>query len=169
MKQLHLGVVLLLSLLLNAFLLGVVVSSPDLRFGFHHFTPEDRMAQGLGALPPGPRETVRALLDQNRAAAEGRMREMRDLFRQIQPTLTAAHFDADALRDLFRRIDATDLALKQAMATTLMTIATTLPDHDRQQFFRHMPPVGPGGGPGGAPPPEELPPPDAPPPAEGTP
>lgn len=144
-----LAIALGISALLNAFLIGFLCShvlQPMPPFPPHgpHGGPEAFMEQSLGVLDVPYRDQVRVIMGEKRASIEHDMKQMRSLFEQIAPMLTAPTFDIEKFHDLGQQISAQDGKIRQNMATMMEEIATKLPDEQRVKFFKeftsNMPP-----------------------------
>lgn len=143
---------LVLSLAANVFFVGFAATrfmAHDRGHGPRMAGPDGGMDKAISHLESTDAEKIKAIVDNHRENVRTQMNEMRDLFEQIGPTLSAPQFDPDKLAALSAQIDAHDKAMKADMAAMMSTIAKTLPDEQRIQFFnemfadRHFPPGGP--------------------------
>lgn len=126
-----------LSVLVNAFLLGMIFSRvlspfPPPFIGMH----EPRMV-GVGLESPY-KEQVSNIVTQRQEAMREDMAQMRDLFDQINTVLTAPQFDIEKLREIDGKISAQDKEMKENMAGMMEDIATKLPDEQRIKFFKEF-------------------------------
>ncbi len=148
--------VLAVSLAANVFFVGYhgsqMLQKPE---KFRHgrmMGPDGGMDKAISHLDPKYQEQIKAIVDNHRSNVGKDMEEMRGLFAQIGPVLTAPTFDADKLAELSAQIDSRDKAMKANMSAMMTTIAKTLPDEQRVTFFtemfENMSRRGPHGGPG---------------------
>lgn len=146
MSKNKLQVVLTVSLLLNAFLLGVMVSG--------HFThkppfpppggpggpggPEMMFEKAVEALDAEYREEVAEIVTEKFTLAKERREEMRTTFEQLEAVLSAETFDSDAFLALEEKIHAHDEAIKNNISSMMVSIASSLPDDQRVKFFNEF-------------------------------
>ncbi len=142
--------------LLNAFLLGIVFA--------HGFAPGPcpfpppgggppfaRMEHAIGKLEPTDGAKVRAIVEAKQAAMHSDTDKMTGAFPEMDAILTAPKFDEKALEALHNRIEGYDRNMKSDMLDLMLSIAKTLPDQERIEFFKELSPER-GGHPGPLPP-----------------
>lgn len=169
-KQYSVSGILVISVLLNAFLIGFVFSRcmtppmmpPFMHEGMMHGGPgfdgpggpgmhgphgpggpEHFMDEAVNVLPEDEQAKVTALIDANHQNMEEDIHSIHDLVSQLRPVLIADKLDEKKLSDIEKKIDAQDAKLKQDTSKLMHTIATALPDEDRINFFKaamHEPP-----------------------------
>ena len=131
--QRSIGVALLISLMLNAFTVGVLVSQSR-----HKPVAEDMAGPGERShrLPPMAAELFRKL----RKAPDGAMgeaiasaREARDL---VQSALTAEPFDPQALSDAFARLRESESELARQAQMRILNLASELSAQERADLAR---------------------------------
>ena len=136
-------VIFVCSLMLNAFLIGLMISN--------HCQPQvrhkrvDRMEQAAQDLDPAYRDKVQAVLAKNREKMDTRMEAMGNNFDRITAALTAPKFDEAKLKAVHNDIARSDNAMKDSMLATATAIAKILPDSERIKFFRETAPDHPKG------------------------
>lgn len=146
MSKNKLQVVLTVSLLLNAFLLGVMVSG--------HFMhkppfpppggpggpggPEMMFEKAVEAVDAAYREDVAKTVTEKFTLAKERREDMRTTFEQIEAVLSAETFDRDVFLALEEEIHAQDEAIKNSISSMMMSIASSLPDDQRVKFFNEF-------------------------------
>lgn len=126
------------SLMLNAFLVGFVLSN-------HCMPPHgpkriDRMEQAAEHLSPTYRAKVEAILAGNHGKMDDHMKSMGNNIDRITAVLTAPKFDAEKLRTVHLDIEKSDKAMKNSMLETVTAIAKVLPDAERIKFFKDTAP-----------------------------
>lgn len=134
----RLAAVLLVSLGLNLFLGGVLVSrwvvEPPPTHDERAFRPFDRRA-GLEVLTPAERETVAAIWRDNRREIRRAARGVGDARRALRAALIAEPFDPAAVdaaqRDLAARVE----RVRAVMTGHLIEIAAALPPEQRRRYF----------------------------------
>lgn len=169
-----LSLLLFLSLGLNMFLGGMVVSRwlappppwfdgggpPGRDFGRGDGPPMHRLADGA-ELAPAYRAQVRALWDEMRPRMHAQMHAVRAARRQVHHLLVAEDLDLEALAAAQQTLSARLSDARETMQAHLRAIAALLPPEQRQRYFEeamrgHGPgrrgagPPGRAGCPGGA-------------------
>lgn len=137
------------SLMLNAFLVGFLLSN-------HCMPPHgpkriDRMEQAAEHLPTAYRAKVEAILAGNHDKMENHMKSMGGNMDKITAILTAPKFDPAKLKAVHHDIEKSDTGMKNSMLETVTAIAKILPDAERIKFFKETAPGHPPGPPGGGP------------------
>lgn len=152
------GILLVVSLMANMFFLGMFVShphgpnfGPDGGPGGGPQSHTNRMLDAARDLPDGKRQLVKSIIKTHAATMDARMETMHGLFEDMKKTMTAETLDKGAVNAILKQIDATDIALKNEMKSTVLAIADALTPAERVAFFDRMfarPPFdGPRGGP----------------------
>ena len=134
----RLGIVLLLSLALNLFLGGVIVSQ-------WMFEPasiiDDRGPRfinrraGLDALDPENREKVEAIWRADRREFRAAWRAMRKSRRSVKAALTSEPFDREAFDSAHLELTTHVDRIRYLMSERLAKISAVLPPDERQQYF----------------------------------
>lgn len=132
-----------ISIAINLFLMGFVASRLfDHPFhgprGEHGGGPEAGFDKAISGLDKEYQDKVRTIFNQHHKMVETQMNEMHVLFAQMEPTLTASHFDAAKFEALGRKIDDHDKQIKGSMGQMMSKIATVLPDDERIKFFSQI-------------------------------
>lgn len=146
MKNASIGTVLFVcSLMLNAFLVGFLVSNHCMPQ--HGLKRVDRMEQAAEHLPPAYRAKVEAILAGNHGKMDDHMTSMGNNMDRITAILTAPKFDAAKLKTVHQDIEKSDNVMKNSMLETTTAIAKILPDAERIKFFKDSAPDHPLGPP----------------------
>ncbi len=137
-KQSFLYVVLGLSVVLNAFLIGTALShclhgKPHMN---HLMEAEKRLDHAVDVLDRSHQEMTHALLAKHQKETKAEFQHMEELFTQAKAVLTAPKFDAAKLAHVRQEIDAEDKKLKTSLTTVIDQIAAGLPDDQRIEFFK---------------------------------
>ncbi len=105
--------------------------------------PAARMLEAARDLPDGARASVGAIARTHEKTMETAMRAMDGYFAEMNALMTSRDFDAEKLKDLHRRMDTADAAIKKEMEETTLAIAARLSPDERIAFFKRlMPPRG---------------------------
>jgi uncharacterized membrane protein len=133
-----LSISLLLSLAVNLFLAGMLVSQWLIVGPQRHERPRppfDRMA-AQAALSEPYRAVVDGIWAEHHQALRGKRKEIFALRRAIREHLVAETLDPVAFDHAYRALHATSLDRRSALHATLTKIATTLPLEDRRRYFK---------------------------------
>ena len=133
------------SALLNAFLLGVLLTHFIMPGPMPFHPPEKgmpfmHMSDAAMKLDQPYRDKVLAILSQNQAKMQGNMEKMMATMPEIDGALTAAKFDPSALKTVNVKLEGYDKAIKEDMLDTMMSIASVLPNKERIEFFKEISP-----------------------------
>jgi uncharacterized membrane protein len=136
-KQHLLYVILGLSVVLNAFLIGTAVShclhgKPHMN---HLQAAEGRLDHAVAVLDQPHQDMIRVLLAKHQKETKPEYDHMNELFGQIRSVLAAPKFDAAKLAHIRRQIEAEDKKLKSSLTAVIDRIAGDLPDDQRIRFF----------------------------------
>jgi len=147
------GILLVVSLMANMFFLGIFISHPH----GPNFGPDgrpsgppshtNRMLDAARDLPDGKRQVVEAIIKTHATVMDAQMEKMHGLFEDMKKIMTAETLDKGALNAIHKQFDATDMALKNEMKSTMLAIADALTPVERAAFFGHMFPRPPFDGP----------------------
>ena len=131
--QRSIGVALLISLMLNAFALGALVSQSR-----HKPVAQDKAGPGERSQRPPP--MAAELFRKLRKAPDGAMgeaiaaaREARDM---VQAALTAEPFDPQALSDAFARLRESESEMARQAQTRILELASELSAQERADLAR---------------------------------
>lgn len=130
-------IVLFGSLLVNAFLIGVVTTSHRMRppMGPPHGGPMENIQMAAEVLPPEYRDVVDKIwATQNKEIHDG-MQTMEGFMKDARAILTAPEFDPAALDALHAKMMTNDDNLKGRVLKTLKSIASELPEEQRVIYF----------------------------------
>jgi len=141
-------IILSTSIILNAFMAGVIVARPSM----HDRPPfmmggDPRMMRELDAVSEEYRGKVQEIMKTHHQAARETMNKIQGEFGDIKEILTAPKFNEVKFSELRKALDANDIKMKENMSDMIMSIAKTLPDDQRIKFFESMmddmrPPMG---------------------------
>jgi hypothetical protein len=135
----------LLSLLLNAFLLGLLCTGPRGRPFPHPGGHFQHLQQAANHLDSPYREKALAILDSKKPLIDADEKKLSGNFSSITDTLTAPRFDPSRLKAANASIESADAALKTDMTDLMVGIASALPDAQRIRFFKDAAPPHPPG------------------------
>jgi uncharacterized membrane protein len=151
-KKLIMPTALIVSLMINAFLLGVFVSGfkdggkgPHRSHKPHRPQPEKQLYEAARELDEEIKEAVIAILDEQTPLLKEHMSEGRDSFDNLKSVLTAPELDFDALDKAFAKISDHHVDMSAKISSMLLNVAKTLPNNEeRIDFFNramdHKPP-----------------------------
>lgn len=132
--------ILLVSVLLNVFLIGIVISCymmkpnrgalPPMRGG-----PEAQFERAKEFLSEDGKSIVDEVLSQQGANMRGNTHEIGGLQREAHDVLTADYFDAKRLKNIHDKMNENGEGIKEQISQTIYDIATKLSDEDRMKFF----------------------------------
>lgn len=137
-KQSFLYVILGLSVVLNAFLIGMAVSHclhGKPAHMNHLLAAEGRLDHAVEVLDQPHQGMIHALLAKHQKETKTEYDHMNELFGQIRSVLTAPKFDAAKLARIRQQIDAEDKKLKTSLTAVIDQIAGDLPNEQRIRFF----------------------------------
>ncbi len=132
---------LIASLLVNAFLAGMIFSHVSFLRPNHPRPPhmmEHRIKKIARNLPKKYRAQVVKIIDNHDPKIRGRMDNMRFTLMEIDKVLTAEKFDEAKFMELIKNLDPKDQNIKETMSEMMLSIAKTLPDEHRIKFFKKM-------------------------------
>ena len=130
----RLSIFLVLSIALNLFLAGVLVSQWFGATSMKKFGPFNHQA-AAEALNEEDRETVDRIWTQSRGKIRDRLFKARELRAQIRTELTADVVDKPALEGSFDDLRDTMTSIADDIFATIVQIAETLPLSERRQYF----------------------------------
>jgi hypothetical protein len=162
----HIGIIIGISILMNAFLAGFVLSDQITRHrnsrhgDFEHHRPPEFMFLSMleeksHTLSQDGEKTVLAILEKNKANLQmDKMEKVHELFDKLQDVLLAEQLDQKKLKALHNELIKTEFGFKEALGNMMTEIAISISKEDRVKFFKDL-------GPRGHPmPPHDMPPPD---------
>lgn len=169
----NLSLFLAVSVLLNAFLAGFIISGcrdggpPPFPHGPHggDGPPHERgsmvdhiLESSAGLSKEGQKIVSDVVAKHKSALNDDKMETTRAIFDEIGTALTAPKFDKAKIVALHKKLNETEVKMKTAIGDTMTEIAQSLSDQDRIAFFKEMlppPPRGNGDGDDGPPPPDQ--------------
>jgi Spy/CpxP family protein refolding chaperone len=151
MNNKHLGIIVGISVLLNAFLGGLVLSN---------FLPRDHVPfarDHKGGPPPMEEMMLNMIIDQSGKLSEdghhkvekiaGKYREIilqakqndpHQIFSEIHATMMAENFDKTKAEQLHKKINTAESKLKESIGNMMIEIAGSLSKEDRLLFFKDI-------------------------------
>lgn len=172
MNTKHIIIALGVSVLLNAFLGGFVLShhagkhtSPFMHDSKDHRPPppmENMMfhvvkSQSKKLSADGQKTVVKIADKYQTSLKENDMEKMEDIFADIRKTMTADVFDKKKVENLHKQLNSTEMRVKNAIGDMMIDIASHLSKEDRISFFTDLfPPPPPQGKWDGPPPPPDF-------------
>ncbi len=134
-----------LSLILNGFLLGFILSGPPIRGGMPPPDPSKRLYEAANDLSPENRDKIITILDERTRKIDKKMRGEMDGFKDIRSALTADKLDLEKLDEAFKSIDVQHIEVGSMLSSMMKDIAAAIPDtQERVRFFeRALPPEPP--------------------------
>jgi Spy/CpxP family protein refolding chaperone len=156
MKTKYILPMLFASLLLNAFLGGMMLSNylhgGSMPFG--QFGPMGnkgdrppgmevmifkRLNDQSEKISPEGRTKVEGIVEKYQKVAEKNgMGDKRHFFDDVQATMTAPKFDKAKMEKIHKELNANETKLKESVGLMMIEIASTLSDEDRIQFFQGL-------------------------------
>ena len=140
----RLGIVLVLSLSLNVFLIGVMVGSRSFpgRYGPdrppHHdiagpIVSPRGMHKMIRDLPDEKRDAARAIMEQGRTTVKSRMDEMRAARKEVRKALRADPLDKAALEQALANVRMQGMAMQETFHAGLADMAEILDVEERKR------------------------------------
>lgn len=161
MERQYIKGIFVISILLNAFLCGILISG-HIPHDHGPFTEHDREHDGWHKQGPPEQMIFGHIRDQSqKLSSDGQKTverilqkydstftfdshdEMRNLFTEIHQTITAQKFDKVKLKALHDKIHQTETKQKNAISDMILDIASTLSDDDRINLFKNLLPPPP--------------------------
>ena len=146
MKTKYLVVLLLLSVLANAFLGGMMLSDHLHRGGMgKDGRPPmggmifDRLIDQSEKISPEGRTTVAEITSKYQAVADKNGEgDKHQLFEEIQKIMTAPKFDKQKMEDIHLKLNSGEAKFKESIGRMMIEIASSLSDEDRILFFKEL-------------------------------
>ena len=129
-----LWIALILSLALNLLIIGMATAAM-MHFRNTQGGPSARFAHYVRQLPKDRRDTLAAVLDQQRAELRPMRRKAREDFRRARRVFAAAPLDADRLAEASRAAAKSRADLVTARGEWFTKFATLLSDKERRDFL----------------------------------
>lgn len=154
----HLSLLLAVSVLMNAFLAGFVISGcrdgdrPPFPHGPHgeggppheRGSMSDHILNNSAGLSKEGQKIVSDIVTKHKAVLDGdKVDGNRAIFDEISNALTAPKFDKDKIVALHKKLSDSEVKMKTAIGDTMTEIAESLSDKDRIAFFKDMLPPHP--------------------------
>jgi len=138
------GVLIVLSVLLNVFFIGISISVFN-RLGFPPMPPSpiNEMHRAAKSLPEASRIKVEAVIDAHHEDLQKYFGDMRGSFDALLKIMTADKFDSNAFQSARASMQTRDESMNNEMNTIVMDIVNALPDADRIKFFNNLTPPHP--------------------------
>jgi len=161
MEQKYIKGIFVVSILVNAFLCGVLISGHapqdrdpfmvrggDRDGGRMHGPPEkmifERIEEQSKTISSGGQKKVADILQEYEGAFTSDSRDdIKDVFTEIHQTITAPQFDKAKLKSLHDKIRQRDAKQKNVISDMILDIASTLSDEDRIKLFKDLLPPPP--------------------------
>lgn len=154
MKTKHLIILFVVSLLINAFLGGMMLSGcldrdrmpfPQMGMKKGGMPPPmegmifKRLTEQSEKISPAGQKTVEGIVAKYQGQADkGGMFDKRHLFDDIQATMTAPKFDKQKIEKIHKELNAGETKFKESIGLMMIEIASKLSDKDRIQFFQSL-------------------------------
>lgn len=127
------------SLILNGFALGFVVSSSGQRpFGPPPGpppSPSDHLYGAAKQLSPESQARIKAILDEKTASIEKNRDKGGDDFEALRTILTAPEMDMEALNALVRKMGERHIGMTEKLSDMFTTLVEALPDDEERRTF----------------------------------
>ena len=158
MNNKYIGIALGVSILINAFLCGFLLSrhmdKNQIPFinGHHGPPPMENMMLHIvksqsEKLSQDGQKTVQTITDKyQKIISKPDMDKMEPIFTDIQKAMTADTFDSAKVEKLHKQLNTTELESKTAIGNMMTEIASKLSKSDRIAFFTDLFPPRPNGG-----------------------
>jgi uncharacterized membrane protein len=138
-KKSFIGGLLGVSLVLNGFLAGILMSGPKFQPPLFPMSPLERMEMAIPVLSPPQQEKMKTILAQHRHVFEEGTESMLKKVNHVQSILTAPTLDEKALSEALDQGPDRDL-MRENMKKLLTETAKALPDEERVRFFKEIAP-----------------------------
>lgn len=145
MSKKNIQICFLISLIINAFLIGFIVAGPGKFGGPPPFpNPDKRLYDAAHHLPPSSKDKVLAILDEKTSKITQHHEQSFDGFGKIRAALTAPEMDMDKLNAAFESLGKQHDEHSVLMDDMLRTLAQSFEnDQDRVRFFEEALPKEP--------------------------
>ena len=141
MSKRKISVILVTSILLNVFLIGIVAScymvKPNRgdRPPPRHGGPAVQFERAKEFLSDDGKSIVDEVLSQQGTNMRGNMHEIGGLQREAHDVLTADDFEPERLNKIHDKMHSNSVGVKEQLSQTIYDIASKLSDEDRIKFF----------------------------------